>query len=444
MQFEPDRFDQFSSKERFIPVTRAALLDRLLQTERDAGGDSSLLRRAFGHLTVWRNHTYRVRLNELKDCYLPFSPDRDTLRVLQFGDEERDAKRKRLVKAVTELLERANYEQISLDELNRILTSFSPHGLALSVDIDEYEELLLFRRGADMQTIKRGNLWAWMLGRDKIKVPVYKRLFMLLKLKPQEERLREIMVQEGVSRAKAEKILARNRANIPGGRSGDYIYLKVFKNIPQTDLQMMFPNTHVQLKLFDKVKLGVTAGGGLIGSVAGSATKLTAGAILANPLAAAAAIAGLAGVIYRQVVGFFSKRNEYMLQLAQRLYFHSLADNRGVLTLLVDRAGEEDVKEEMLLYYFLAVRPTLQRELDELKRQIEQYLSDHFAIFIDFDLDDALQRLTQDGLVYTDKDGRLRSMTPGETCIQLQRLWDASLEKSAEAMDAANNEDQEI
>ena len=443
MQFEPDKSDQFSSKERFIPVTRAALLDRILKTEREAGGDSTLLRRAFGHLSVWRNHTYRQRLNELKDCYLPFSPDRDTIRVLQFGDEERDAKQKCLVKSVVKLLERANYEHITLEDLNNILNSFSPHGLSLSVDIEEYEELLLYRRGADMNTVKRGNLFARLLGRNEVKVPIYKRLFMLLKLKPQEERLREIMVREGVNRAKAEKILARNRANIPGGRSGDYIYLKVFKNIPQTDLQMMFPNTDVRLKLFDKMKLGATAGGGVIGGVAGSATKLTATAILANPLAAAAAVAGLAGVVYRQVTEFVSKRNKYMLQLAQRLYFHSLADNRGVLTLLIDRAGEEDVKEEMLLYYFLAMRPTLQRELDELKRQIEQYLSDHFAIFINFDLDDALGRLTRDGLVYSDNDGRLRSLAPGESCIQLQRLWEASLEESARAMDS-DTQDQEI
>ncbi len=443
MQFEPKKFEQLSTKERFIPITRAALEDRILQTEREAGGDALLLQKAFGYLSVWRHHRYRERLTELKECYMPFSPDRDTIKVLQYGDDERDNKQRCLVRAVTALLERANYERISEDELSKILTHYSPHGLTLKVDVDEYEELLLYRRGADVENMKRGGLWNWVMGRTEMKVPIYKRLFLLLKLKPREERLREIMVREGVSRAKAEKLLEKYRANIPGDRSGDYIYLKVFKNIPQTDLQMLFPNTDVQLNLFDKIKLGATAGGGAIGSIAGSATKLTAQAIFTNPIGAALAIGGLAGVIYKQVKDYISKRNKYMLKLAQRLYFHSLADNRGVLTLLVDRAGEEDVKEEMLLYYFLAVRPTLQRELDELKRQIEQYLSDHFAIFINFDLRDALDRLTADGLVYADNDGRLRSLSPQDACTQLQRLWETALEESAKTMTSAT-EDQEI
>ena len=31
--------------------------------------------------------------------------------------------------------------------------------------------------------------------------------------------------------------------------------------------------------------------------------------------------------------------------MAQNLYFHSLADNRGVLIMIADRAAEEDVEE---------------------------------------------------------------------------------------------------
>lgn len=443
MQFDPNHPEQLASKERFIPVTRTALVERILLTERDAGGDSTVLKRAFGHLTVWRHHRYRERLTQLKECYLPFSPDRDTIKVMQYGHDEREKKQECLVKAVRELLDRANYEEIAVDELNDLLTATSPHGLKLSVDLDEYEVLLLFHRGGDIGTVRQRGFFRWMFGKTERKVQIYKRLFLLLKLKPQDERLKEIMVRDGGNRAGAQKKLNKARSRIEGDQSGDYIYLKVFKNIPQTDLQMLFPNTNVRLKIFDKMKLGATAGGGAIGGIAGSATKLTATAILANPAAAAIALGGLLGVVYRQVAEFFNKRNAYMLHLAQRLYFHSLADNRGVLTLLVDRAGEEDVKEEILLYYFLAVRPTLPRELDELKRQIEQYLADHFAIFIDFDLKDALERLTTDQLVYTDDAGRLRSMAPRDTCTQLQRLWESSLDVSAEATQLDSN-DQEI
>ena len=45
-----------------------------------------------------------------------------------------------------------------------------------------------------------------------------------------------------------------------------------------------------------------------------------------------------------------------MMVLAQNLYFCSIANNHGALTLIADSAEEEDVKEDMLLYAFLARR----------------------------------------------------------------------------------------
>ncbi len=66
------------------------------------------------------------------------------------------------------------------------------------------------------------------------------------------------------------------------------------------------------------------------------------------------ALAGLGGVAVRQATAFINQRNRYMVVMARNLYFHSMADNRGVVTLLADRAAEEDFKEEMLLYCVLA------------------------------------------------------------------------------------------
>ena len=57
-----------------------------------------------------------------------------------------------------------------------------------------------------------------------------------------------------------------------------------------------------------------------------------------------------------------------MVVMAQNLYFHAMADNRGVMTLLADRAAEEDVKEEMLLYSVLAKEPANIRDLGQVDR----------------------------------------------------------------------------
>ena len=86
-------------------------------------------------------------------------------------------------------------------------------------------------------------------------------------------------------------------------------------------------------------------------------------------------MAGLGGVALRQATDFINQRNRYMVVLAQNLYFHAMADNRGVMTLLADRAAEEDIKEEMLLYSVLAKERVNVRDLQAVDEAIEQYLA---------------------------------------------------------------------
>ena len=68
------------------------------------------------------------------------------------------------------------------------------------------------------------------------------------------------------------------------------------------------------------------------------------------------------------------------------LYFHALADNRGVMTVLADRAAEEDIKEEMLLYSVLAKDTVHVNELHDVDAAIEQQLFNTFGLNLNFDL----------------------------------------------------------
>ena len=131
--------------------------------------------------------------------------------------------------------------------------------------------------------------------------------------------------------------------------------------------------------------------------VFGTASKIAL--LTTNPIAFAGALVGLGGVAARQASNFVAQRNRYMVVMAQNLYFHAMADNRGVVTLLADRAAEEDVKEEMLLYSVLAKAPANIADLGHLDQAIEQYLARTFNIDVDFDVGDALRRLKEDGIV---------------------------------------------
>ena len=415
-------------RENFIPVSRLALMNRLEREEKRENGTDTphSCKDLFRYLSAWRNQTYRQRLKRLTQNYLPFSPDRDTKQVLEYSPEQLQTFKNELLADVIKLLEQANYEAISKDRLEELLQANSAHGLELKVDLDEFEEVLIYARGRDTEIIeKRLPQYLWLTKRQ-FEVPIYRRLFVLLKMKSVDKRIDEIMKRKGVSEKKARKINAKQRRGLPDDPEGQYIYLRLFKNIPREDLEMMFPNTQIKLRLFDKIKLGVTAGGGTAAGLAGAVSKIAAAVAAANPMGLMAAIAGLAGLLFRQIMSVFNTRTKYMMQLAQRLFFHSLANNRAAITLLANRAEEEDIKEEMLLYFFLLRHPAQDRDLAEngkLDVLIEQFLTREFEVTVDFEIMDAFRRLNADHMFIRGKDNLIYARPPAEACAILERKW---------------------
>jgi Protein of unknown function (DUF3754) len=416
--------------EHFIPVSRYDLRAMLSEMLTAQGGDERAYGRALDNLAAWRHQHYRQRLLDLLEDYLPFSPDSDTLDLRELDEAGRAKSKAEFLAGVEHLLVQANYTRLDEDELQRLLIARSPHGLYLEVDLSDFDDVLLYYRGSAIETREARNPWRLYL-RERFDEHIFKRLFLLLKLKPTEVRVTEIMAVRGVDRAHAERIVARRRKHLPIGVSSAHIYVKIFKRIPQISLEMLFPNTRIEFRPFDKLKLAVTAGGGTAAGVMGTATKVLAAT---NPFTLAFGIFGLSAVIFRQVMSFFNTRNRYMMELAQNLYFCSLANNRGALTLLADRAEEEDAKEDMLLYAFLVGTPVRRVEVGALKDAIGALLAKRCGVDVSFDVEDALGRLLADGVV-ADHDGTLTALTPNDASAHLDRRWDRLLD--AEASDPA-------
>ncbi len=411
-----------TDREPFIPVSRFALIEHLSSDMEPA--NQAVYARFLHHLAAWRHQHFRDRLQRLKSRYLPFSPDRDTRRILQFSDAEKRQMQDELIEDLEALLLRANYQRVTLDDLERIFAAGSAYGLQLQVDLSEFERVLLFARGSGVETLRRRSLKTLFLRKEAVQIDIFQRLFLLLKLKPEAQRIREIMAEHDISEKKAIKRLKKARERLPEQINDDHIYLKTFKRIPKIDLEMLFPNTRIRLKPFDKIKLGITAGGGTIGSAVGAATKFAAAA---NPLAAAGVLLGLVGVVFRQVKKFFTQKNKYMMVLAQKLYFHNLANNRGVLTLLTDRAEEEEIKENYLLYHFL-LKDEEPQTPRALKRRIEQYLVKTFDIDIDYDIDNAIASLIADGLIERHADGKLSALPLERALATIDAHWKKALD----------------
>jgi Protein of unknown function (DUF3754) len=417
--------DGVRKKERFIPVTRFALMDRLTMPSAWPAGEAQDTRRFFRYLDYWRQQQYQAQLLELEQTYEAFSPDSDLLMTRQFTDEERARLKHRIVSGVDGLLQRANYERIDPSDVDLILTKETHYGLDLAVDIKAFEDILIYYRGASNRKHERRRFQKFMR-KEEFDVPVFQRLFILFKLKPFDVRVEELMRDDGLSREQAEKKVTKARANIPPGINDKNIYLKLFKNIPRTDIEMVFPNTQVRFRLFDKLRLGVSAGSGLGMGAVGAAGKIAL--ITTNPIAAAGAVAGLGGVAFRQAMSFMNQKQRYMVVMAQNLYFHTMADNRGVILKIAARAAEEDIKEEMLLYTVLAKEQATRADLPAIDLAIEQYLARTFGVKVDFDLEDALDRLVRDGIVTESADGTLTTLGPREAALHIDKKWDQFLD----------------
>jgi hypothetical protein len=417
--------DDKRKRERFIPVTRFALMDRLTLPHLWAPGRAAEARRFFRYLDYWRQQQYFAMLLELEQAYEAFSPDSDLLMTRTFSDEDKEALQHRVFEGVESLLVRANYERIDPNDVELILTRESHYGLDLFVDMKAFERITIYYRGASNRKYERRRLRKF-LRKDEFDVPIFQRLFIMFKMKSTETRIEEAMREKKMSREAAEKWIARREQHLPPGINDKNIYLKLFKNIPRTDVEMIFPNTEVRFRSMDKLRLGVTAGSGLGMGAVGAAGKLAL--LLSNPIAAIGALAGLGGIAVRQAMGFLNQRQKYMVVMAQNLYFHTMADNRGVILKIASRGAEEDVKEEMLLYSVLAKEPAGRADLPSIDLAIENYLTRTFGVKIDFEIDDALDRLIRDGIVTEKPDGTFVTLPPAEAAKHIDAKWDVFLD----------------
>jgi hypothetical protein len=124
----------------------------------------------------------------------------------------------------------------------------------------------------------------------------------------------------------------------------------------------------------------------------------------------------------------FHTRNNYMMLLAQNLYFHALANNHAALTLIADGAEAEDVKEDMVLYAFLAKHPRQYDALAEIKAEIEAFFAERCGVTVNFDAEDGCRRLLADGLIRSDTSGNLDAIAPAEARAHLDKMWDRLLD----------------
>ena len=403
---------EYADREHFIPIRASDLVGFLCTESGPVAGqrltpDEQAAFRRFARSVAAHIHTvYLAELRHLKDAYAAFDPDADPKPLATLTDQQRAAELDKLFATFVHLMARANYVRLSPDELKIVMEGASDWGIDMDVAWDAFDRLEVFYRGKGTSRRFRRS-WRNRWRREEVKVPTFTRVAVILKQRP-HKRL---------------------------GPDADTksVFLKLFKDIPQSDVEMLLPAARVKMPKFDRLKLGgsITSTVGAIGyklSTIGFSLTQIGGALAAGTVATlyapVAVIAAVGGYGYKTWYSFQVTKQTYSLQLTQSLYYQNLDNNAGVMFRMLDEAEEQEIREALLAYFYLwryaGDRGWTAAEVDDyVELDVERRLN----LTVDFEVDDALRKLVSAGLVEADGD-RYRPLPIDAAQAKLDDLWD--------------------
>lgn len=156
-------------------------------------------------------------------------------------------------------------------------------------------------------------------------------------------------------------------------KNSDKLTLKAFKDIASTDLEKVLPVGSIRIGKFDKYMIMTSVSLASLGLLAKFITIL-AKMTVSWPLLFTG-VTGLLGV--RGYFAYRGRQNRYLAKLNNTLYYKNIANNRGLITLVMDRAQDESFKEALLTYTFIQAM-NREHSLDSLS------VIDHSGVYLCF------------------------------------------------------------
>ena len=328
----------------------------------------------------------------VESLYAPFDPDTETVPAPSVPDGEPV---ERLWDRLASLLESANFHRASDTAL---LTATDREVLAqlqIDADISALEHVAVFHRGQGTKAVQIRAVRQFLRLKE-LEIPTYRRV----------------------------AVLVRTTAD-------PHVSLKLFKDVPCEDLELLLPTVRVRMKLFDKLKLSGSGGAAAVSAWKLLRTLYTYTPSVAKLLAVPFKIVLLplvllVGAIYggKTFLDYSKIRASYVTVLAEQLYAITMASNRAVISRAATMAGEEDSKEVLVAYAILhhVGRGGLTR--DALQARAEAFVWDRYRARVAFDVEDAERKLDDLGLIERASGGRLVAISLEDALRQVDRAWD--------------------
>ncbi|MCU0713205.1 MAG: TMEM143 family protein, partial [Pirellula sp.] len=278
---------------------------------------------------------------------------------------------------LAESLQHANYRRLSPREIRAASQLVSQWGVRLRIRFSSFRRLEVYGRG-DIITERVVRSWRWLFRKRSIQVPIYQRLVVVFRTKELQ--------------------------HFSDPYNPDRIHIRLFKNVPKADIEMMFPGAQVRLTWLDTGKIGIPTLWGIIMMASKlaksfwivallSAFKLVSWALFLFAFLIAFVFYGI-----KSVLSYGTTKRKYQLNVARSLYFQNLDTNLGALLRIEEEGEIQEICEALLAYYVLLSHnePVEKQDVD---RMAEVILEEIAGFKIDFDVEDALRDLAATRLI---------------------------------------------
>eukprot|EP00210_Caulerpa_lentillifera_P008298 g7918.t1 len=156
------------------------------------------------------------------------------------------------------------------------------------------------------------------------------------------------------------------------------LYLRIFKDIAASDIDMLIPGSRVEFTRLDYMLLFIPMLIGIIAAICKAIMNTLTFDNLTHTITSITLVILPLAYAVRAYFGFRQKQQIYMAKLTDILFLHTLAANSGAITALLEEVSDQVTTQVLLAYAFLWKGlsnpvPVLQ---DGLRSDIEQFLND--------------------------------------------------------------------
>jgi hypothetical protein len=403
-------------RENFVPLHITDVVEFLSQHPALTVEQHGHFRRLAGLVLSLLHHQYRQRHEHLTYIYAALDPDRDRLLMTVPTPESRDRLTGELFERVPDVLSRANYHRLSQSQIEQAIGAASRWGVRMRIRFDTLDHLEVYGRGCVIgkREIRR---WQNFFRRETLDVPLYQRIVVVFRTN-----------------------MRFNSRQFDPQR----VYLRMFKNVPQQDVDMLLPALGIQMTWLDHSRIVVPSL---------YAAAITLWRFLRNVLLLAffGVFKTLALVVLVLLaIGFGIKsmftyrthtQRRYLLNMAQSLYYQNLDNNAGVLLRLLEEGEQQEACEAILAYFAAAIllpsapacvepgaEPCVEPgaegfRLSDIDLACEKLLLEATGLQVDFDVESTAGNLTQLGVLRAE--GEVwRALPLDQALAQLDKTWD--------------------